>query len=308
MNAAFSVNSRRRGEYRRVVLAESGAAGLIPRSSDNVANMRGGMIKSSGVLRAVGVIALALGLALPARAGSPARLDLEYHLYGLGIHAMTIQLRYKRGDDSYRARLGVLTDGVVETFYDYSLRANAKGSRDGDALRPSRYTAISHGSDGAKRVEVSYTEEGGIDIDTDEKLKAAERAARIERGHGTVDPLSALLTLIETLAATGSCDAKVEVFDGKRRYDMTAADGATDGGAIAAPTAADGEIECRVALKQIAGFREREKDSPRYPRTMTIRFGRVAKGFPLMPVEVNANNFFGLVSLRLISAKATPAS
>ncbi len=78
--------------------------------------MRDQMIKSSGTLRAVGIFVLALGLALPARAGSPARLDLEYHLYALGIHAMTIRLRYKRGDDTYRARLGVLTDGIVETF------------------------------------------------------------------------------------------------------------------------------------------------------------------------------------------------
>ena len=202
------------------------------------------MIKSSGRLRAVGIFVLALGLALPVRAGSPARLDLEYHLYALGIHAMTIRLRYKRGDDTYRARLGVLTDGIVETFYAYRLNAKAQGSRDGDTLRPRRYATNSRGSDGAKRLKVSYTEEGGIDIETDEKLEAAELAARVARGHGTIDPLSALLTLIETVAATGSCDAKIRVFDGKRRYDMTAADG----------DAKDG-VECRVALEQIEGFR-----------------------------------------------------
>ena len=103
------------------------------------------------------------------------------------------------------------------------------------------------------------------------------------------------MTLVETLAETGSCDAKVAVFDGKRRYDMTAADGdATDG------------VECRVALEQIDGFRAREKDSPRYPKTMTIRFGPVAEGFPPMPVEVTASNFFGLLTLRLIDAKLAP--
>ena len=260
------------------------------------------MIKSSGTLRAVGIFVLALGLALPARAGSPARLDLEYHLYALGIHAMTIRLRYKRGDDTYRARLGVLTDGIVETFYAYRQNAKAQGSRDGDTLRPRRYTTNSRGSDGAKRLKVSYTEEGGIDIETDEKLEAAELAARVARGRGTIDPLSALLMLIETLAATGSCDVKVRVFDGKRRYDMTAADASAD-----APADARGEIECRVALKQIAGFRSREKDSPRYPKTMTIRLGRVAKGFPPMPLEVTASNYFGLLTLRLIGAKLTPA-
>ena len=255
------------------------------------------MIKSSGGLRAFGIVALALGLALPARAGSPARLDLEYHLYGLGIHAMTIRLRYKRGDDTYRARLGALTDGVVETFYEYGLNANAKGSRNGAVLQPRRYTTISQGSDGGKRVEVSYIEQGGIDIDTDEKLEAAELAARVARGRGTIDPLSALLTLIETLAETGSCDAKISVFDGKRRYDLVSTDAGTQDG-----------VACRVALEQIDGFRSREKDSPRYPKTMTIRFGPVAEGFPPMPIEVTASNFFGLLTLRLIDAKLAPAS
>ncbi len=259
--------------------------------------MRGGMIKSSGTLHAFGCFLLALGLALPARAGSPARLDLEYHLYGLGIHAMTIRLRYKRGDDTYRARLGALTDGVVATFYEYGLNANAKGSRDGAVLQPRRYTTISRESEGGKRVTVEYAEEGGIDIDNDEKLEAAELAARVARGRGTIDPLSALLTLIETLAATGSCDAKISVFDGKRRYDLESTDAGTQDG-----------VACRVALKQIAGFRSREKDSPRYPKTMTIRLGRIAKGFPPMPVEVTASNFFGLLTLRMVSAKVTPAS
>ncbi len=189
--------------------------------------MRGGMIGISSIARALGFFLLALGLARPARAGSPARLDLEYHLYGLGIHAMTIRLRYKRGDDTYRARLGALTDGVVETFYEYGLNANAKGSRDGAVLQPRRYTTISRESDGGNRVTVEYAEEGGIDIDTDEKLEAAELAARVARGRGTIDPLSALLTLIETLAETGSCDDKISVFDGKRRYDLVSTDAGT---------------------------------------------------------------------------------
>ena len=273
-----------------------------------MAVMWGRMIKISGTLCAVGFVALVLGLALPARAGSPAKLNLEYHLYGLGIHAMTIHIFYKRGDGTYRARFGARTDGAVETFYEYGLNADAKGLRVDDTLRPQRYIANSHGSDGSKSLEVSYTEAGGIDIETDETLKAAELAARVKRGHGTIDPLSAFLTLVETLAATGSCNVTVAVFDGKRRYDMTAADAPADSGAVVAPTDTDGAVTCRVALQPIAGFRAREKDSPRYPETMTIRLGRVAKGFPLMPTELTASNFFGLLSLRLISAKATPGS
>lgn len=254
------------------------------------------MIGISSIVRALGFLLLASGLALPARAGSPARLDLEYHLYGLGIHAMTIRLRYTRRDDGYRSLVNARTDGIVETFYEYELHVDAKGSRDGAVLRPRRYITIGRGSEGGKRLKLKYADDGEITIETDETLATAELAARVQRGHRTIDPLSALLTLIETVAATGSCDAKIRVFDGKRRYDMTAADG----------DAKDG-VECRVALEQIAGFRSREKDSPRYPKTMTIRLGRVAEGFPPMPVEVTASNFFGLLTLRLIDAKLTPA-
>ena len=259
--------------------------------------MRGGMIGISSIVRALGFALLALGLALPARAGSPARLDLEYHLYGLGIHAMTIRLYYTRRDDGYRSLVNARTEGVVETFYEYELHVDAKGSRDGAVLRPRRYITISRESEGGKRLKLKYADDGEITIETDQTLATDELAARAQRGHGTIDPLSALLTLIETLAETGSCDAKIPVFDGKRRYDLVS-------------TAADTEdgVACRVALEQIAGFRSREKDSPRYPKTMTIRFGAVVEGFPPMPIEVTASNFFGLLTLRLIDAKLTPAS
>ena len=253
------------------------------------------MIGISSIVRALGLLLLALGLALPARAGSPPRLDLEYHVNGLGIHALTLRLYYTRRYDGYRSLVNARTEGVVEMFYDYELHIDASGPRDGVALRPSHYITISRGSEGGKRLKLKYADDGEITIETDEKLATDELAARVARGHGTIDPLSALLTLVETLAETGSCDAKVAVFDGKRRYDMTAADGdATDG------------VECRVALEQIDGFRAREKDSPRYPKTMTIRFGPVAEGFPPMPVEVTASNFFGLLTLRLIDAKLAP--
>ncbi len=228
-----------------------------------MAAMPGRMTGFSGKLRAFGLFLLAFGLALPARAGSPAKLDLEYHLYGLGIHAVTIRLYYARSDDGYHALVGARTDGIVRTFYAYNLHADALGSRDGAALRPLRYVAVSRESDGGKRVKVNYADDGAIAIVSDERLAADELAARVARGRGTIDPLSALVTLIESVAATGSCDAESRVFDGKRRYDMAStAAGAKDGAA------------CRVALKQVAGFRAREKDSPRYPKTLTIRARR----------------------------------
>ena len=94
------------------------------------------MIGISSIVRALGLLLLALGLALPARAGSPPRLDLEYHVYGLGIHALTLRLYYTRRDDGYRSLVNARTEGVVEMFYDYELHIDASGPRDGVALRP----------------------------------------------------------------------------------------------------------------------------------------------------------------------------
>ena len=232
---------------------------------------------------------------------APAGVVLQYHVYGLGVHGLTFRVKYTRGADGYSARFRAATDGVVESLYDYGYAIDVSGARQGADLSPERYTSTSREPNGGKTIDIAYGDDGEVVVESDQKWSQKLRRRLARRGHGTVDPMSAFLIVVETLAGSGSCDARIPVFDGKRRYDLVA----SDTGPVAGAT---GSIDCTVEFRQVAGFRKRGDVAGRYPETITVRFARVAPGFPLMPVEFTGSNFLGLMNIRLVSVRAIPAT
>ena len=235
---------------------------------------------------------------------APVGIFLQYHVYGLGIHGMTFHIRYVRRADRYKARFNAATDGVVEKLYEYGYTIHVKGARQDADLLPERYTSTSREPDGGKTIDIAYGADGEVVVESDQKWTPKLRRRLARRGQGTVDPMSAFLIIVETLASSGSCDARIPVFDGKRRYDLVTFDAEP----ATAPTGEAGAIDCTVEFRQVAGFRERDDVTGRYPETISVRFARVAPGFPLMPVEFTGTTLLGLMSIELVQVRAIPAT
>ena len=86
----------------------------------------------------------------------------------------------------------------------------------------------------------------------------------------TIDPASAMLTLMETLGNTGRCDATVKVFDGKRRYNLASRHaGEVELRATKYAPYVGPATECRVGFERLAGFRE-GRLGRRYPDEIVL--------------------------------------
>ena len=243
------------------------------------------------------VILLLLAAAAPA---SAAGLTLDYRLYIGGLHALSLTTALSRDRAGYRVAVSARTDGLVARFVEASYVAEASGTTAGGVAIPESFRGTASDDEDGER-SVALTWSLGVpavvfepaDDAPDEPLAGDLIAA-------TVDPTSAMLTLMETLAASGHCDVRVRVFDGKRRYDLVSRD-AGERVLKASRYAPYGgpATECVIAIERLAGFRK-ARLAERYPAEMSIYFARLRDDLPPLPVRLHAENLFGALRMHLV--------
>jgi len=150
-------------------------------------------------------------------------------------------------------------------------------------------------------VTVDYGDDGAPQVTFVPDHEAPDESLPIEMTAATIDPASAMLTLMETLANTGRCDATVKVFDGKRRYNLLSRHAgevelvATKYAPYAGPA-----TECRVRFERLAGFRE-GRMAQRYPDEIVLYLAPLFNDAPPTPVRMHASNLFGILRLHLVA-------
>ena len=184
------------------------------------------------------------------------RLDLRYDMYFGGFRVAEFGFEQSRSQGSYEAVFEIQTTGLADLIARYRGRAVASGI-DGHALepRPERYTYRYTSRKGRRDVEVIY----------DPQTHDAREVASTKRGkddptdvppalwQDVADPLSATLALREQIRAgrAGGVDTfETQVFDGRRRYDLSAR--------MRGATRKNGQPAIRVDLRirPLAGFDE----------------------------------------------------
>ncbi len=196
------------------------------------------------------------------------------------------------------------TDGLVAEFVDASYEAESAGVTEGALPRPRRYRGVSRdGEEEDKSVALSWLA-GRVPVAVFEPAhEAPAEPLADEVIAGTVDPASATLTLMTTLAASGSCEVRVRVFDGKRRYDLVAHDeGARTLRSSRYAPYAGPATECVVAVERIAGFRK-GRLAGRYPDRISIFLAPLWEGMPPVPVRLHAHNLFGALRIHLVGQR-----
>jgi hypothetical protein len=248
------------------------------------------------------VAVLGLWLAAPASAQAPAAVELDYRLYVGGLHALSLTARIAREGEGYRMRVLARTDGLVAELVDAAYEAESAGVTDGAVPRPRRYRGVSRDGDENKSVALSWSPERVPAAVFEPAHDAPTEPLADEVIAGTVDPASAALTLMTTLAASGRCELRVPVFDGKRRYDLVAGDGGSRElrSSRYAPYAGPA-TECVVAIERIAGFRS-GKLAGRYPDRISIFLAPLWEGMPV-PVRLHASNLFGALRIHLVARR-----
>lgn len=264
----------------------------------------------------LGIVALGLGLsAAPgARAADlePRALALAYEVYAGGLHALSLEARLARSAGRYQAQLEARTDGFIARLFDFWLTSEVSGAGVAEKLSPDRFkTAARWQKRDPRSVEIIYGPGEGKTVRAEPPPEEDEREAVPEwLQRDTLDPLSASVAVMERLREAGSCDAEIPIFDGRRRFDLTAVDkgeveiAANDYSSYAGPAR-----KCELELVQVTGFWEGgRRDADRLPTRVTVYLAPALPGGPPVPVRIEGERqVFGGFRVHLIEARSLAA-
>lgn len=247
---------------------------------------------------------------VPLRAGLGAepdteRLDLRYDMYFGGFHVADVGFERSRDGATYEADLEIRTAGLADLIARYRGRAIATGIDNG-ALepRPERYTYRYTSRKSRRDVEVTY----------DPDRRHAREVISTKRGRAdptdvpralwqeVIDPLSAILALRERIRAAragGDRTFEAQVFDGRRRYDLSA----TMKGSVEK----NGQPAIRVDLriKPLAGFDTDEMSADEIRRGYRAR-ALFSDDERLVPIDIRTIDTKAIVVFRLTRDCSAP--
>ena len=197
------------------------------------------------------------------------------------------------------------TDGFIGSLVDARYRAESEGTTKDAMASPRRFQGVSgqDGDDDGKTVTLIYRDGAAPEVDFVPAHETPSDPLPADMTMATVDPPSAMVTLMETLGTTGRCDATVKVFDGKRRYNLISRHAReielkpTRYAPFSGPA-----VECRVGIERIAGFRQ-GRFAKRYPDEITIYLASVIDRVPPVPVRLHAKNMFGSLRMHLVALR-----
>ncbi len=208
-----------------------------------------------GILFAV----LLAGASAPAlAAGDAVNLSVAYTIDFWGISFGHTDYHAKFTADSFDAKSHFETSGVVSIFWNSIIDANANGGIAAHAITPTLYDSYSQDHNSKKqRVKVTY--EAGLPTTfADPPYNMKKNPVSDEQKKGAIDPMTAMTTIMTGLKADAKnpCGTGVEVYDGRRRYDVTFTYLKDE--TLKVPNVYSGNAHtCQIHYNQIAGYKQK---------------------------------------------------
>ena len=268
---------------------------------------RAGRRRITGLRAAAASLAL-LAVSSPLSAGQP--LALDYHVYAGGFHAVSFSTVFNIEKESYRARVNLRSNGFIDRLFSFSMEAKADGQSGADGITPNFFrTSNRWRSSGERFVEISYDSPGAVPRTVVEPLPKLDERDPVpdELRRNTLDPLSAIVQLISSISASGRCESKAAVFDGRRRYDLAARHlgeivlKASDVAPYGGPA-----LKCAITVERIVGQWKKSKRWREAGRpTIHVFLARLDPIAPLVPVRIEAENRIGKVRVHLVGSGGT---
>ncbi|MEJ0070602.1 MAG: DUF3108 domain-containing protein [Pseudomonadota bacterium] len=267
---------------------------------------------------AVGALALAGLLLAPdempaARADTPAAADgaptaLSYQIYFGGFKALAFEVEIGLSRDAYQLRLRGHTEGVVDWILDWTTEATTQGLVADGGLRPLRHSSESLLRGNRRDAALAFHPDGAIDTTVEPSAEADEREpVTAAEARGAFDPISAILIASRALGAQQSCDQRLPVYDGRRRYDLEFRDGGRELLKPSEYSSFSGEATlCLFRYIRIAGYQKSggRWSNPRdVDRVYRAWLAPVAPGLPPLPVRIEAEGTFGDLIVHLVGTR-----
>lgn len=245
-------------------------------------------------LRVAALIAATACTAATGATGTPPAVTEDSALFDLhfgGIWAGTVDLALRFEGDAYHARAVGRTEGVVGAFYGASFTAEASGDAPGgDGPAPgARADAFdAKGAFGGDKIELSiaFGPEAPVEVTADPAFKPKPYQIDPTAQIGVFDPLGAAALLLRERPGGALCDARIDVFDGRRVSRVTLSPPKDGPG--------KGEIQCDAALSRVAGWKPKHMKRP--PFNFRLFFTRAAADAPARLRRFEVDTGYGMAT------------
>jgi hypothetical protein len=245
------------------------------------------------------VFAVAVLATLPALAHSEQRL--HYVAYTAGFRVLDLQVAVDFGAGGYAVSADMRTLGLYNAFVGGDMRSDVRGTWTNGGAAPEHYDSEGRWNGERRQTEMIYAE-GNPEIRVLTPPITHEREpVPPTLQDGTIDSLSAMVSLMHAVAQSGRCEGTVRMFDGRRLSLVTAH---TAGMQTLQPTERSvfqgPALRCEFEGRLIAGFRF-DDDRARVARPQHgIAWLAAPSGGQPVPVRIQFETpFFGASTMYL---------
>jgi hypothetical protein len=261
------------------------------------------------LLAAAAIVAIS-GSAAQAEAPAGNALSVGY-----GITFWAIPFGHTRYDgkvtpNAYSAKMHFETSGVVSLFWKSKIDATVNGGIGPRSITPIVYDSYSQDRDKpVQRVKVSF-DKAIPETLAEPAYNTTKYPVTDEQKKGALDPMSAITAILAGVKVTDNnpCGTGVQVFDGRRRYDVTFTYKKDEHVELKNGPFNGNAHLCQIHYNQIAGYKQKIVKEGKSLPDMFVDFAEVpAPGTPnkhyLVAVKLWASLTLGTVTATLDELK-----
>lgn len=236
----------------------------------------------------------------------PGGVKLTYEVHAGGFIVADSKFHLDLGPNRFEAGVVIRPRGLAALLKEFRLHSQAEGLRNRAGMEPLRYSSEYWKDDRRRRwVEIDYAANA---IPRVEAMPPADEDERVEVPEAllvdSLDPMSAALALSEQIERNGRCEGELDVYDGRRLFRLQL----SHLGFVEVEAAYKGNepvpsMKCQLKIAKVTGFEDKERESNRFPDTITLYLTPLAADGLWLPVRLEAKHFLGTLVVRLVSVE-----
>ena len=151
------------------------------------------------------------------------QLILTYEAYFGGMHLLSSEVRLKQQSEEYEIQTEARARGLFDFFTGYRGRAESSGTLMEGKIKPTNHSHFGQWDDRERWLKLAYlAKQGPIITERDQGPRPdwEKDLSPIDPLdiRDSQDPISALLAMSLQLQEGKSCEADMEIYDGRRHY------------------------------------------------------------------------------------------
>ena len=210
-------------------------------------------------LRLAALATLALLAATPTTAADSDTLEASYTIAFWAIPFGHTSYQGKFSGGGYSASSHFETSGVVSMFWQSTIDATGSGRFDGHTVKPVVYDSYNRrGAMKVQQVKVTFGDDVPVTF-ANPPFNTTKYPVTDAQKFEAVDPMGAITIILTGLRTDSAnpCGAGVEVFDGRRRYDVTFSYIKDEPAKLDNGVFSGTAHLCQIHYKQIAGYKQK---------------------------------------------------